>query len=101
MSITPLEAMARGLSVVAHNREGMAEALTPAKRTSGEAIVAFGDTAAFADDAVAAQLPDRDLAAREGRAGRQLAEENHDLRSWARRLSRITETVAAGDSRSG
>jgi glycosyltransferase involved in cell wall biosynthesis len=94
MSIALLEAMARARSVVAHDVEGMAEALSPPERPPGGAIVAVGDAGGFAEGLIN-RLLDRDLATREGAAGRRLAEENHDLESWGERLCSITELVAA------
>jgi glycosyltransferase involved in cell wall biosynthesis len=94
MSLTLLAAMACARPVLAHDVEGMAEALTPPGRPAGGAVVPVGDTAALAAGIVA-RLADPPLAAREGDAARHLAEENHDLAAWADRICVLTEAVAA------
>jgi glycosyltransferase involved in cell wall biosynthesis len=75
MSLSLLEAMAVGRSVVATDVPGAREAL------GGEAgaIVATESVSELAD-AVVERLRDRDLAAAEGRSGRRRAERHHDVR---------------------
>ncbi|HEX2040092.1 MAG TPA: glycosyltransferase [Acidimicrobiales bacterium] len=84
-ALTVLEAMAAGRSVVAAEVEGMAEAL------GGEAgaLVPPEDPVALAD-AVVARLLDPELAASEGRAGRERAARSHDLRGWGDRMAELT-----------
>jgi glycosyltransferase involved in cell wall biosynthesis len=94
MAITMLEAMACARTVVAHDVEGMAEALVPQGRPPGGVIVPVGDTARLSA-AIVARLLNPDLAAAEGAAARRMVEENHDLSAWGERLCKITETVAA------
>lgn len=83
-ALTVLEAMAAGRSVVATDVEGMAEAIGP-----GGAIVRPGDVQALAQ-AVVHRLRDADLAASEGRAGRERAARSHDLRAWGERMAELT-----------
>lgn len=84
LSLTVLEAMAAGRSIVATDVEGMAEAIG-----SGGAIVRPGDGRALAD-AVVHRLRDPELAAAEGRAGRERAARSHDLRTWGERMAELT-----------
>jgi glycosyltransferase involved in cell wall biosynthesis len=94
MSLTLLEAMACARPVVAHDVEGMREALAPPGRTPGGALVPLGDTALLSE-AIVARILDPELAAAEGGAGRRLVEESHDLSNWTERVSLVTERVAA------
>jgi glycosyltransferase involved in cell wall biosynthesis len=84
LSLTVLEAMAAGRSIVATDVEGLAEAIGP-----GGAIVPTEDPAALAD-AIVHRLRDPELAASEGRAGRERAARSHDLRGWGDRMAELT-----------
>lgn len=95
MSLTLLAAMACARTVVAHDVEGMAEALRPNGRPAGGAVVSVGDTAALAA-AIVSRLLNPEQAMAEGAAGRRLAEERHDIAIWTARICEITERVAAG-----
>jgi glycosyltransferase involved in cell wall biosynthesis len=75
MSLTMLEAMARGRSVVATDVAGAREALG---EDAGE-LVPIEDPEALAR-ALAGRLLDPSLAAEEGRAGRRTAQRVHDVR---------------------
>lgn len=84
LALTVLEAMAAGRSIVATDVEGMAEAIG-----GGGAIVRAGDVRALAD-AVVHRLRDPELAAAEGRTGRERAARSHDLRTWGERMAELT-----------
>ncbi|HVF76126.1 MAG TPA: glycosyltransferase [Acidimicrobiales bacterium] len=84
LAITVLEAMAAGRSIVATDVEGMAEAIG-----GGGAIVRPGDVGALGE-ALVHRLRDPDLAAAEGRAGRERAAHSHDLRTWGDRMAELT-----------
>jgi glycosyltransferase involved in cell wall biosynthesis len=75
MSITMLEAMARGRSVVSTEVGGAREAIG----TEAGAVVPMQDPSALAD-ALAARLADVALAEREGSAARRRVEESFDIR---------------------
>jgi glycosyltransferase involved in cell wall biosynthesis len=93
MALTLLEAMATARSVVAHDVAGMAEALAPPGRPPGGGLVRAKDGPGLAA-AIAARLRDPDQAAAEGRAGRRIVEDNHDLKAWSERLCTLTEELA-------
>jgi glycosyltransferase involved in cell wall biosynthesis len=95
MPLTPLEAMACGRPVVATDVAGVREALGP----DCGAIVAADDLSALAA-AVAERLGDDELRRREGHAARDWAQRHFDLAEVARRLTELTESVAAGSRRS-
>ena len=81
MSLTLLEAMATGRSVVATDVAGMRDALgDEAGRT-----VPLGSVPELVD-AVVERLRDPALAADEGRAGRRRAEQSHDVRTVNHRI---------------
>lgn len=88
LSLTLLEAMASGCSVVASDIPGLAEAITPGVG----ARVPPGDTAALAG-AVAARLTDADLRAAEGRAA-AVAAQAFDLHHTHEQLATVTTQVA-------
>lgn len=88
LSLTLLEAMASGCSVVASNIPGLAEALPP----SVGAQVPPGDTAALAD-ALARRLTNADLRAAEGRAA-AVAAQAFDVRHTHQQLAAVTTQVA-------
>lgn len=85
LSLSVLEAMARGRCVVATDTLGMAEALG---RDAG-ALVPLGDVDALAA-AVVVRLQDPEKAAAEGRAGRERAARSHDLRGWGERMAEVS-----------
>ena len=89
MSLSLLEAMATGRSVVASDVEGMGEALGE----DAGALVPPEDPGALAA-AVATRLLDPALAGREGRAGRDRAERRHDPGRWGERMAQLTLEVA-------
>ncbi len=88
LSLTLLEALASGCSVVAADIPGLAEAMT----ASVGAQVPVGDTEALAD-AVALRLGDRDLRAAEATAAR-LAAGAFDVQRTHEQLAIITSQVA-------
>jgi glycosyltransferase involved in cell wall biosynthesis len=94
-SLAMLEAMACGRTVVAHDVGGLTEICAPEGRAIGGTLVPLGDRHALAD-AIVSRLSDPELAAAEGRAGRELVEQNHDIVSWGERLCEIASRVAAG-----
>jgi glycosyltransferase involved in cell wall biosynthesis len=94
MAITMLEAMASARSVVAHDVEGMAEALTPEGRPAGGAVVPVGDRAALSAGIVH-RLLHPEVASAEGAAGRRMVEDNHSVSAWGERLCAMTERVLA------
>lgn len=81
MSLSLLEAMACGCSVVVTDVTGMREVV----RDGCGAVVAQGDPAALAE-ALALRLGDPALAAREGAAGRCAVERHHDLQVQRRQV---------------
>lgn len=88
MSLTVLEAMARGRSVVAFGVAGMRE-------TVGEnagAVVPPGDLRALSD-ALALRLADPTRAAAEGGAGRRRVERSHDLRRMLDAIASLYEEM--------
>jgi glycosyltransferase involved in cell wall biosynthesis len=88
LSLTLLEALASGCSVVVSDIPGLAEALT----ASVGARVPAGDVGALAD-AVALRLGDRDLRAVEASAAR-LAADAFDVRRTHEQLAAVTAQVA-------
>jgi glycosyltransferase involved in cell wall biosynthesis len=86
LSLSTLEALACGRSVVATDVEGMREAIGD---ESG-AIVAPEDPTALAD-AVVTRLRDPERAAAEGRRGRARTEQQFGLGPWGDAIARITE----------
>jgi glycosyltransferase involved in cell wall biosynthesis len=94
LSITMLESMATGRSVVSTDVAGAAEALSH----GGGAIVPVGDGVALAD-AVGARLADRGLAEREGRRARRTAVQAFDLRRTTRSTSELYEELLTGAPR--
>ena len=91
LSITMLEAMATGRSVVSTDVAGAAEALSH----GGGTIVPVGDGVALAD-AVGARLADRRLAEREGRQARMKAVQAFDLRRTTRSTSELYVELLTG-----
>jgi glycosyltransferase involved in cell wall biosynthesis len=90
LSLTALEAMATGRSVVAHAVEGMDELL----RDGAGAVVEVGDRAALAG-AVSARLLDPSVADAEGRRARAVVEAHHSIDAWIARVLDATESVLA------
>jgi glycosyltransferase involved in cell wall biosynthesis len=84
MSLSLLEAMARGRSVVASDVSGMREGLDP----DCGCVVAVEAVDALAA-AVADRLENPTLAAREGRAGRRRVEERYDLSRTNQRMAEL------------
>jgi glycosyltransferase involved in cell wall biosynthesis len=74
MALVPLEAMARGRSVVVTDVAGMSESVPP-----GAGAIVPAEAVAPLAIAHAARLADRPAADAEGRAGRAFVEERHDL----------------------
>jgi glycosyltransferase involved in cell wall biosynthesis len=97
MSLTVLEAMAVGRSVVAFDVPGMRETVDD----DAGATVPTGDLASLAG-ALAGRLRDPARADAEGRAGRGRVEREHDLRSIAERMVGVYDHVleVRGRSRS-
>ncbi len=81
MSITMLEAMARGRSVVSADVGGAHDAIGE----DAGAVVEASDPHALAD-AIAARLSDRSLTEREGAAARRRVETSYDVRQTAARV---------------
>jgi glycosyltransferase involved in cell wall biosynthesis len=93
MALVPLEAMARGRSVVAFDVTGIAESLPPG---AGEAVAA--DDVPGLAAAVAARLrPGADPDA-EGRVGRAHVEARHDVRATAAQVAHAYERLLAARS---
>jgi glycosyltransferase involved in cell wall biosynthesis len=90
LSLTALEAMATGRSIVAHAVEGMDELLGD----GGGAVVALGDRAALAS-ALSARLLDPAVADAEGRQARAVVEAHHSIDAWTARVLEATESVLA------
>jgi glycosyltransferase involved in cell wall biosynthesis len=88
LSLTLLEALASGCSVVASDIPGLAEAIT----ANVGARVPAGDVGALAD-AVTLRLGDRDLRAVEASAAR-LAADAFDVRRTHEQLAAVTAQVA-------
>ncbi|WP_330277770.1 glycosyltransferase [Lentzea sp. NBC_00516] len=93
MALVPLEAMACGRSVVAFDVEGVEQSLGDA----GE-VVPAGDTKALAQ-AIALRLADPELAAAEGKRGRQRAETLFDRDRMADQIVTLTETLVSEEGR--
>jgi glycosyltransferase involved in cell wall biosynthesis len=93
MALVPLEAMACGRSVVAFDVEGVRHSLGDA----GE-VVPAGDTKALAQ-AIALRLADPELAAAEGKRGRQRAETLFDRDRMADQIVTLTETLVSEEGR--
>jgi glycosyltransferase involved in cell wall biosynthesis len=92
MALVPLEAMASGRSVVAFEVGGVRQSVGEAG-----AVVAPGDLDGLAG-AVAERLSDPQLAAAEGRRGRDRATAHFDRRHSADRIARLlTDLVANAD----
>jgi glycosyltransferase involved in cell wall biosynthesis len=91
MSLVPLEAMARGRSIVATDVAGTREQLGD----EAGAVVPPEDGSALAA-AVAQRLSDPALATREGAAGRERAVRAHDIRKTTQQLVEVYEEVLAG-----
>lgn len=89
MSLTVLEAMAAGRSVVATDVGGSREAIGE----DAGAVVPPGQPEPLAD-ALAARLESASLAAAEGAAGRRRAEKLFDRRRWLDEMAALTEEVA-------
>ncbi len=85
-----LEAMARARSVVATDVAGARECLSG----GGGEVVAVGDAAALAR-AISERLLDRDMAAREGAAGRARVERDYDVRAASAAMSAVYDDVLA------
>jgi len=85
MSLSVLEALAVGRSIVATDVDGAREEIGDVAEPAG-AIVAIGDAPAFGA-ALARRLADADLAAAEGRRGRARAESRFDLHRWGERFA--------------
>ena len=83
-SISLLEALARGRSVVASDVDGAREAIGD----DAGAVVPVGDKTALAD-AIAERLLDPRPAEREGRAGRSRVERNHDLKQTTAKIAQL------------
>lgn len=93
MALVPLEAMACGRSVVAFDVEGVAHSLGDA----GE-VVPAGDTKALAQ-AIALRLSDPELAAAEGKRGRQRAETLFDRHRMTDQILTLTATLVTEEGR--
>ncbi|MET9225481.1 glycosyltransferase [Lentzea sp. NPDC003310] len=93
MALVPLEAMACGRSVVAFDVEGVAQSIGDA----GE-VVPAEDVNALAQ-AVALRLSDPELAATEGKRGRQRAETLFDRDRMTDRIVTLTATLVAEEGR--
>jgi glycosyltransferase involved in cell wall biosynthesis len=91
MALVPLEALARGRSVVASDVTGVRECVP-----AGCGAVVPPDDARELATAVAARLADRRLADREGAAGRTHVERAHDLAVTTTRLAQVYADVIAG-----
>ena len=89
MSLSLLEAMAAGRSVVVTDVPGMREVV----REGSGAVVPR--TVPAVGDALVARLEDPALAAAEGAAGRRLVERDHDGRRQVERVLELTEEVAS------
>lgn len=90
MSLVPLEAMARGRSVVATDVAGSREQLGD----DAGAVVPPEDAAALAE-AVVERLRDPARAAAEGRAGRARVVRSHDIRQTTEQLAGVYEEILA------
>jgi glycosyltransferase involved in cell wall biosynthesis len=89
MALVPLEAMASGRSVVGFDVAGVAESIGDAGAT-----VPVGDVDALSD-AIVARLADPGLAEREGKRGRERAEQYFDRAETLSRLSAVTADLVA------
>lgn len=88
MALVPLEAMASGRPVVAFDVGGVRQSVADAG-----AVVPAGDIAALAA-AVAHRLADPELAATEGRRGRQRAELHFDRSRMADQIATLVDKLA-------
>lgn len=93
MALVPLEAMACGRSVVAFDVEGVRQSLGDA----GE-VVPKNDTTALAQ-AIALRLADPELAAAEGKRGRQRAETLFDRDRMTDQIVTLTEELVSTEGR--
>ncbi|GHH54248.1 glycosyltransferase family 4 protein [Lentzea cavernae] len=93
MALVPLEAMACGRPVVAFDVEGVGQSIGDA----GE-VVPAGDVKALAQ-AIALRLADPELAAAEGKRGRQRAETLFDRDRMTDRIATLTATLVAEEGR--
>lgn len=93
MALVPLEAMACGRPVVAFDVEGVAQSIGDA----GE-VVPPGDTKALAQ-AIALRLADRELAAAEGKRGRERAETLFDRDRMTHQIVTLTERLVTEEGR--
>lgn len=93
MALVPLEAMACGRSVVAFDVEGVRQSLGDA----GE-VVPQNDIAALAQ-AIALRLADPELAAAEGKRGRQRAETLFDRDRMTDQIVTLTEQLVSTEGR--
>ena len=94
-----LEAMARGLPVVATDVAGSSSTLLDGDLPPAGEVVPVGDAAALAAAAVR-RLQDPELRRREGAAARQRVERDHDLRrSTAQHRDLVAGLAAAGGAR--
>lgn len=94
LSLSMLEAMASGRTVVATDVQGAREALLHGTSPAG-AVVPLDDPAALAA-AVAQRLGDPEVAAREGAAGRAAVERRYCLPVWFEEMAAVTLEVAGG-----
>ncbi|MFD4638977.1 glycosyltransferase [Lentzea sp. NPDC058436] len=93
MALVPLEAMACGRPVVAFDVEGVAQSIGDA----GE-VVPAGDTKALAQ-AIALRLADPELAAAEGKRGRERAETLFDRDRMTDQIVTLTERLVTEEGR--
>lgn len=96
MSLTMLEAMARGRSVVSTDVSGSREAL----HGKAGAVVPIGDSSSLAY-AVTERLVRPELAEAEGRAGRRRVEELYDARRAAEATTKLYADILAARAAAG
>jgi glycosyltransferase involved in cell wall biosynthesis len=98
MALSMLEAMASARTVVAADIEGAREALGPEAGRVAGALVTPGDPAGLSVS-LTRRLTDPDLAAAEGRVGRQRVEARYHTESVRAGLERVVEHVLARRAR--
>ncbi len=91
MSLSVLEALAVGRSIVATDVDGAREEIGDVDEPAG-AIVPIGDAAAFGC-ALARRLAEPDTAGTEGRRGRARAEARFDLHRWGDRFADLVDRL--------